>query len=278
MVEHRCKAVSFLLIETAVRVKILALYLKVALEGGVSLVRPIDLARAVDVSPQTIRLYERVGFLPPAERTPTGQRRFGPRHMQAIQTARAMIAGYGWERALEIMRAAHQGDLAGMLARVDARHADLARRRQEIDEVLAALQTLRYLEADQEAPAPARRGQPALTIGEAARQVGVRASAIRFWETQGLLQPERDRESRYRRYRPEQVRRLHMIVLLRNGGYGFEAIRSVLAELSAGAPEQALAAIEGRREELIAASRRCMAATAALWGYLQDWPPKDAGD
>jgi DNA-binding transcriptional MerR regulator len=236
-------------------------------------VRPIDLARAVGVSPQTIRGYERVGFLPPAERTPTGQRRFGPRHAQAIQTARAMIAGYGWEPALEIMRAAHQGDQAGMLALVDARHAALARRRQEIDEVLAALRALRQMEAEQEAPAPARRGQPALTIGEAARQVGVRPSAIRFWEMQGLLQPERDRESRYRRYRPEQMRRLHMIVLLRNGGYGFEAIRSVLAELSAGAPEQALAAIEGRREELIAASQRCMAATAALWSYLQDWPP-----
>ena len=257
--------------------------------------RPIDLARAVGVSPQTIRGYERVGFLPPSERTPTGQRRYGPRHAQAIQAARAMIAGYGWERALEIMRAAHQGDQAGMLALVDARHAALARQRQEIDEVLAALRTLRQMEAEQEAPAPsaagacgnrvsalsasprapapARRGQPALTVGEAARQVGVRPSAIRFWEMQGLLQPERDRESRYRRYRPEQMRRLHMIVLLRNGGYGFEAIRSVLAELSAGAPEQALAAIEGRREELIAASRRCMAATAALWGYLQDWPP-----
>lgn len=236
--------------------------------------RPIDLARAVGVSPQTIRGYERVGFLPPAERTPTGQRRFGPRHAQAIQTARTMIAGYGWQNALEIMRAAHQGDQAGMLALVDARHAALARRRQEIDEVLAALRTLRRIEAEQEAPAPARRGQPALTIGEAARQVGVRPSAVRFWEMQGLLQPERDRDSRYRRYRPEQMRRLHMIVLLRNGGYGFEAIRSVLAELSAGAPEQALAAIEGRREELIAASRRCMAATAALWDYLQDWPPE----
>jgi DNA-binding transcriptional MerR regulator len=235
--------------------------------------RPIDLARAVGVSPQTIRVYERVGFLPPAERTPTGQRRFGPRHMQAVQAARAMIAGYGWDRALEIMRAAHQGDMADMLTRVDALHADLARRREALDEVLVALRTLHRMEGEQEVPAPARCGQSALTVGEAARQVGVRPSAIRFWETQGLLQPERDRCSRYRRYRPEQLRRLQMIVLLRNGGYGFEAIHSVLAELSAGKPEQALAALKGRREELTAASQRCMAATAALWGYLQDWPP-----
>jgi DNA-binding transcriptional MerR regulator len=234
--------------------------------------RPIDLARATGISPQTVRAYEHLGFLPPAERTPGGQRRYGPRHVQAILAARAMIAGYTWQQALTIMRAAHQGDLPGLLALVDARHADLARRRKEIDEVLAALQVLGQMEAGN-APHPRVRGrQPSLTIGGAARQVGVRSSAIRFWEMQGLLQPERDRESRYRRYRPEEVRRLRIIVLLRRGGYGFEAIRSVLAELSADAPEQALAAIEARRQEVIAASQRCMAATAALWAYLQDWP------
>jgi DNA-binding transcriptional MerR regulator len=270
--KHQCKNVGFVLTTAVAHGKIIKLYLNDALEGGALMARPIDLARAVGVSSQTIRLYERVGFLPPAERTPTGQRLFGPRHMQAIQAARVMIAGYGWERALEIMRAAHQGDLAATMAGVDARHAALAQRRQQIDEVLTALRALRWMEAEQEAPVPTRRGLPALTVGEAARQVGVRPSAIRFWETQGLLQPDRDCESRYRRYRPEHLRRLHMIVLLRNGGYGFEAIRSLLAEISAGAPEQALAAIEGRREELLAASRRCMAATAALWEYLQDWP------
>lgn len=234
--------------------------------------RPIDLARVTDMSTQMVRAYEHLGFLPPAERAPSGHRRYGPRHMQAMQAARAMIAGYTWQQALTIMRTAHQGDLPGLLALVDARHADLARRRQEIDEVLAALQSLSQMEAGQEALPRLRGRQPSLTIGEAARQVGARSSAIRFWEMQGLLQPERDRESRYRRYRPEEVRRLRMIVLLRRGGYGFEAIRSVLAELSAGAPEQALAAIEARRQEVIAASQRCMAATAALWGYLQEWP------
>jgi DNA-binding transcriptional MerR regulator len=254
----------------------LSRYLKVVLEGEASLFRPIDLAHAVGMSPQTVRRYERMGFLPPAERTSTGQRRYGPRHVQAMQTARAMIVGYGWQHALEIMRAAHQGDLAAMLVLVDACHAALARRREEIDEVLTALRTLRAGEAGQDALAPAWHGLPALTISEAAHHAGVRSSAIRFWETQGLLQPDRDRTSRYRRYRPEQVSQLQMVVLLRNGGYGFEAIRSVLAELSADKPEQALAALEGRRAELLAASQRCMAATAALWDYLQDWPPQNS--
>ena len=112
--------------------------------------RPIDLARAVGVSTQTVRGYEKVGFLPQAERTSTGQRRYGSRHIQAIQTARTMIAGYGWQHALEIMRVAHQGNLAEVVAQVDTRHAEQAQQRQDIDTVLAVLQTLGQRETEPE--------------------------------------------------------------------------------------------------------------------------------
>ena len=50
--------------------------------------RPIDLARVAGLSPQSVRNYERWGFLPPAGRGPGGHRRYGPRHLQAVQAAR----------------------------------------------------------------------------------------------------------------------------------------------------------------------------------------------
>jgi DNA-binding transcriptional MerR regulator len=234
--------------------------------------RPSDLARAGGISPQTVRNYERFGVLPPAERTPSGQRRYGPRHMHAIRTARVMISGYSWRYAQRILGALHRGDVASALAEVDARHAELARRRAAIDEVLTALREVAQSGAEEVTP-PDRHGRfPSLTIGAAARLAGVRASAVRFWEAQGLLSPERDQESRYRRYGMRELRQLRIIVLLRQGGYGFEAIRSVLAELSDDPPERALVAIEARRVELLSASQRCMAGTAAVWDYLQQWP------
>jgi DNA-binding transcriptional MerR regulator len=89
--------------------------------------------------------------------------------------------------------------------------------------------------------------------------VGVRVSALRFWEEQGLLHPHRDDSSGYRLYDEQQMRRLRVVVLLKEAGYGFDAIRSVLDELSAGRPGSALRAIEGRRVELARASRACAA-------------------
>jgi DNA-binding transcriptional MerR regulator len=111
----------------------------------------------------------------------------------------------------------------------------------------------------------------ALRIGEAARAVGVRPSAVRFWEAEGLLQPSRDRESGYRVYDRQQLRRLEMIVLLRGANYRFEAIRSVLDELAAGRPEASLRALEQRREELARASRACALATVAIIEYAERW-------
>ena len=107
-----------------------------------------------------------------------------------------------------------------------------------------------------------------LRVGQAARQVGVRVSALRFWEEEGLLHPQRDDSSGYRLYDEQQLRRLRVVVLLRDAGYAVEAIRLVLDELAAGRPERALRAVEGRRVEVARASRACAAATAAFWEYV----------
>src|SRR5918997_3391037 len=95
--------------------------------------RPIDLARAAGVSAQTVRKYEEWGFLPAAERSPSGYRRYSPRHMRALRTARILAAGYGWEPALRVMQRVHRGELDTALAIVDGRHAQLDQSRREVE-------------------------------------------------------------------------------------------------------------------------------------------------
>lgn len=58
---------------------------------------------------------------------------------------------------------------------------------------------------------------PLLRIGELARQVGVTTSAIRFYESKGLLAPD-ERVAGQRRYEPATVDRLRLIVTLRGAG------------------------------------------------------------
>ena len=230
--------------------------------------RPIDLARAIGLSVQTVHNYEDCGFIPQAERNAKGYRLYTTQHLRAIQVARIVIVGHGWERARTIMRCIHARELASALAVIDEHHAKIHADRREIEQTLEMLRTAAIsLEVLTKASDRQRKG---LRVGEVARLVGVRVSAVRFWEEQGLLHPIRERESRYRLYDDEQVRGLQVVVLLRKAGYDFDAIRVVLGQLATGTPEQVRSAAEHRLQDLAEVSRRAVEATAMLWEYAKE--------
>ncbi|QBD81941.1 MerR family transcriptional regulator [Ktedonosporobacter rubrisoli] len=238
------------------------------------ILRPVDLAQATGLSVQSIRNYERYGFIPPAERGPQGYRLYTAHHLHALRISRTIIASYGWARARLIMSTLHRHDLPAALALIDAYHAEIHGNRCHIEETLRALRTTSITIAPLFATEDAAKlkllnERQGLLIREAARRVDVRVSALRFWEEQGLLHPARDRTSGYRFYDAEQMRNLQVIVLLRKAGYNFEAIRAILAQLAAGTPEQALQAAEKRLQELAEMSRRCLEALAELWAYIK---------
>lgn len=229
--------------------------------------RTIDLAQAVHVSVQLVREYEASGIIPLAERSPNGYRRYTQQHLAAIKTARLVIGSYGLRRAQHIMQAAHHDRLPDALALIDERHAELDRTRTQLEQTLAAL---RVLTAQLPTATPSRHAQR-LRVGDAARLVGIRISALRFWEQQGLLHPTREKESNYRLYDERQLRRLRIVALLRQANYDFAAIHTTLNELEAGEPQRAIAAVERRRSELATMSWRCLEAMAAFLAYVNDF-------
>jgi DNA-binding transcriptional MerR regulator len=229
--------------------------------------RTKDLAQAARVSVQQVRNYEASGFMPAVERSPSGYRRYTRQHLVALKTARHLIGGYGWSQAQQIMQAVHQGRLAHALALIDEHHAELARTRLQLEQTLAALSVLAaQLPSETHSHVSER-----LRVGAAARLAGVRVSALRFWEQQGLLQPIRESGSRYRLYDQQQLRRLRIVALLRQANYDFPAIRTTLDELEAGQPQRAVTTVEQRRSELAGMSWRCLEAIAALYAYIREF-------
>lgn len=217
---------------------------------------------------QTVHNYEDLGFIPQAERSASGYRQYTAQHLRAIQVARIVIVGHGWQRALGIMSYIQKGELASALAIIDGHHAKIHADRCEVEQTLEVLRTTSTpLEALKKTSGKQSKG---LRVGEVAKLMDVRVSAVRFWEEQGLLHPTRDRESKYRLYDDEQVRRLQVVVLLRKAGYNFDAIQIVLGQLATGTPEQILTAAEHRLKDLAEVSRRAVEATAILWQYAKE--------
>ncbi|MFG2054562.1 MerR family transcriptional regulator [Micromonospora sp. NPDC048930] len=226
--------------------------------------RVVDVAASAGISTQQVRNYLEAGVLPPADRTPSGYRVLTGRHVRALTVLRRMAEGHGWARTREVMAAVHRGELATALAALDAGHAELDRERAEIRRVLGAFETV---VASPAVPAP-RRGA---RIGEVADLVAVRTSQLRLWEERGLVRPTREPGTGYRVYDAAELRAAQVVALLRRGGYPFEIVAAVLAEMrTTGRPERVRTELARREQDLHRRSLRRLRASAALHDYLAE--------
>jgi MerR family copper efflux transcriptional regulator len=69
-----------------------------------------------------------------------------------------------------------------------------------------------------------------MKIGELSRQSGLSASAIRFYEEQGLLAPISRTAAGYRQYADNATHRLQLIQASKQLGFSLDTIRGLLAE------------------------------------------------
>lgn len=69
-----------------------------------------------------------------------------------------------------------------------------------------------------------------LSIGDVARRTGLSVSAIRFYESRGLVKPDR-RPSGQREFARADIRRLSFILIAQQMGLTIEEIGEVLADL-----------------------------------------------
>src|SRR5436305_1205526 len=74
-----------------------------------------------------------------------------------------------------------------------------------------------------------------MTIGELARRSGVRASAIRYYETVGVL-PQAPRTSGQRRYDETALHRLAVVRFAKHVGFSLPEIRLLLADTATRPP------------------------------------------
>lgn len=223
-----------------------------------AVLRPVDLAQAVGVSAQQIRNYEDAGVLPPVPRSASGYRQFSERHLDALVTYRALVPGFGVVAARSIMRTVQAGDVPGALALVDAEHAALHDQRRQLRQTAAALESLTAGAGATASPAVLAGTRPRLRVGEVARRLGVRPSALRTWEAAGLLTPSREPGTSYRSYTADDVRDAQLVNLLRQSRYGLAQVGLVLGELRRTGSTDALRAVVAQRQEQLTARALAM--------------------
>ena len=190
------------------------------------------IAKAVGCHPNTVRLYEQIGFIAPVKRSPKGYRLYTPAHLDQMRLARlamnTVFPGPNIRRsAIELVRCTAKEDYEGAL---ELAHHHLNVVLSERWQAEAAVDFLeQWAKGIQPEPAPA-----SLQIGQTARLLDLTIDMMRNWERSGLLNVPRDPSNGYRRYGAAEIGRLRVIRLLRQTGYSPMAILRMLVELDQG--------------------------------------------
>lgn len=105
---------------------------------------------------------------------------------------------------------------------------------------------------DERSPPPATLPVNMLTVGALAKRYGLARSTLLYYDAVGLLRPAARSAAGYRRYGPDEERRLELICTYRRAGVSLAAIARVLD----GSPTGLAAVLEQRLAELDAEVER----------------------
>jgi len=194
--------------------------------------RTSDLARAVGIHPNTVRLYVDWGLLPPVERSETGYRLFTQHHLDCLRLARTIYASEYPGRALrasgsEIIQCAVVDDWQGALEKAREHLASVKAELQHADTTANLLEHWAQNKDVSTNEAP-------LAIREVSALLGVSQDVIRNWERNGLVRVPRNSYNNYRLFGKKEIERLRIIRMLSRAGYSHMAMLRMFIELDGG--------------------------------------------
>lgn len=202
----------------------------------------IEIAKKLKISTSALRHYEAWGLIPEVERAANGYRMYTKVHEAYFQCIRAMYSGFGMDLIREVMPRIVEGKILDALWLINKAQVNLHTEKQIVQ------RTVDMLDLKELADLPKHHKKTSFTIGEVAKEANVSASAIRHWEKEGLIKPERQVESGFRIYSPSDIRKVLIIRTVQRVAYSLDIVREVLSGLDknniAQAKEMALKSLE----------------------------------
>lgn len=206
-----------------------------------------DIAKITKIHSNTVRFYERIGLIWPAQRRENGYRLFSNKHLYQVRVLRCIFLD---EWPGDNIRKAS-------LKIIDAMKVwDLKAARRYTEEYIKAI-SVEYEKA-KEAIEILKQWADKTTVEEsaeiysrpeAAAVIGVTSEALRNWERNELINVPRIGKNQKRIYGRKEMERLRIIYMLRQARYSMSAIHNCLKKLDNGCSKEAFELLHHPKEE-----------------------------
>ena len=202
-----------------------------------------EIAKIVGIHPNTVRLYEEIGFIPKVNRLENGYRVFTDLHIKQFKIARRALSIEVLQnglrkRAIEIITTSAKMDYDKSLMLVKDYINQLDMEINNAEEAITI--TKKLLNQDYEL------NGKVLKRKEVSALLDISIDTLRNWEMNGLIKIKR-KENGYRIYNDEDIRKLKIIRTLRCAKYSLSSILRMLNELSVD-PDIDIKEVIGMRE------------------------------
>lgn len=186
-----------------------------------------EIAAAVGIHPNTVRLYEELGLVPKPERKANGYRIFTDFHMEQFKLARLafqieVLQNGLRKKIIQVIKTAAAGDFDSALSLTQEYLEQVKKERENGEEAIRVVKQV-LTGSDENLHCFKRR--------EVSEYLNISMDTLRNWEMNGLLTVKR-RQNGYRVYTDEDIRQLKIIRSLRCANYSLEAILRLLGQLS----------------------------------------------
>lgn len=173
--------------------------------------RPIDIAKKLNISTSTLRIYEDMGIIPPVKRTDSGYRIFTQIHLDYFICIRKMVKGYSLEFTGDLLKEHMKGNTNKALWMITKSQADLYTEKMRFERI--GLNLIKNL--DNKNDNIKRNKNNLMTIKEISKATDVSTTTIRYWETIGLVSSVRGDGNNYRLFKEDQIKVILIIHALK---------------------------------------------------------------
>ena len=190
--------------------------------------RTTEVATAIGIHPNTVRLYEKLGLIPKPERQSNGYRIFTAFHIQQFIIARTafqieVLQSGLRKKIVSVVKLSANKNFEQAIALTQEYLDGILIERHNAEEAIQIVQDILSGKTEVHKFSMKRK--------EVSEYLDISMDTLRNWEMNGLLTVKR-KENGYRIYTDEDIKRLKIIRSLRCAKYSLEAILRMLRQLS----------------------------------------------